>query len=301
MDRTKLAWAAGFWDGEGSAYLSGSSDRTTKQPHARINQSSATAVPGVLSRFQRLVGLGRVQGPDLADGREPLYRWEATRRAEILTTFRMLDPYLGRVKRAQFQHVLGLSDPQRLRQPSADPEVELAWSAGFFDGEGSVYLAKHQSHAGYFVLEAAITQSSWDGVPEVLQRFQRTFGIGKIYGPYRAPAGHAPIYRWKCHRRQQIEGMITSLENDLGEVKRSQAAAAMRVVAAQLPLPRGNPAWGNRKTHCIHGHEYASARLRPFRGRGKNIDAPRASHQCLACVRDTARRKRHERNMVNGG
>lgn len=297
MDRTEPAWAAGFWDGEGSAYLSGSSDRATKYPQARINQASTTGVPEVLIRFQRAVGFGRLRGPDLAEGREPLYRWEVTNRIEVLETLNALDRYLGHVKRSRFHGVLRLPAPPPRAEPGWDPDAERAWSAGLFDGEGSTYLVRHRSHAGYFVLEAAITQSSWSGVPEVLERFQRIFAIGKIYGPYPGSEGHAPVYRWKCHRRDQIEAMIAALGTELGRVKRAQAAQALGVVAAQLPLPRGNPAWGNRKTHCIRGHEYATARMRPFKGRGKNERAPRESHHCLVCLRQHAERKRRERGQ----
>lgn len=301
MDRTELAWAAGFWDGEGSAYLAWAEGRKTGQPHARINQASSRGIPEVLLRFRRSVAIGEVQGPDVVEGKEPLYRWEVTSRGEILATFRALDPYLGPVKRAQFCRVLGLPCPPSQLSARFGRDVDLAWSAGLFDGEGSVYLARHRSHAGYFVLEAGITQSSSSGAPDVLERFKRTFGIGKIYGPYPGGEGHAPVYRWKCHRREQIEAMILALGKQLGEVKREQAAEAIRVIAGQIPLPRGNPAWGNRKTHCIRGHEYATARIRSFRGRGRNTEAPRASHQCLACVRQGARAKRIARGQKNGG
>ncbi len=66
MDRTELAWAAGFWDGEGSAYLTGSRDRATKQPQARMDQSSTTGVPEVLIRFQKALGSGVIHARRIA-------------------------------------------------------------------------------------------------------------------------------------------------------------------------------------------------------------------------------------------
>lgn len=300
MDRTELAWAAGFWDGEGSAYLSGALDRATRHPQARINQSSTAGIPEVLTRFRQVLGFGRVQGPYLEEGKEPLFRWVVSSQDEVRQTFGALAPWLGEVKLAQFAELLDLG-PQEPRRAIANSDELVAWCAGFFDGEGSTYLAKHQSHRGSFLLEAAITQSSWRGIPEVLERFHAAFGIGKIYGPYPGGDRHAPVYRWKSHQRAHIEAMLTAMDRHLGSVKRQQAASAVRVVALQLPLPRGNPAWGNRKSHCVHGHEYATARIRPFRARGKNTEAPRSSHQCLACVREYSRRKRREREMQNGG
>lgn len=150
------------------------------------------------------------------------------------------------------------------------------------------------------MIETAISQSSFDGVPDVLERFRQVTGIGKVYGPYDAGPDRASVYRWKAHRRDQIEQMLAFLWAQLGKVKRDQAEAAMQVVAAQPPLPRGNPAWGNRKAACVRGHDYERARVRPFRGRGKNADPPRASHQCLACVREAARARRTPKRK-NGG
>lgn len=296
VERTELAWAAGFWDGEGSAYLVRQEGRRTAQPHARINQSSTTGMPEVLVRFEAALGFGSLQGPDLMEGREPLYRWVVSSRALVEAILERLEPWLGQVKRHQLQTVLGAPSVSLGRNP-VDQRESLAWCAGLFDGEGSVYLAKHQSHAGHLVLEAAITQSSEAGTPEVLERFRDAFGLGKIYGPYPTGPGWAPVYRWKAHRRGHIEVILARLEPNLGAVKRSQAAAALAIVAAQPPLSRGNPAWGNRKTQCVNGHEYASARIRPYRARKPGGVQRRDSKQCLICVRESARRRRRERTM----
>lgn len=300
MDRCEFAWAAGFWDGEGSAYLTGALDRGTRQPQARVNQSSVSGIPEVLQRFQLAMGFGEVKGPDLREGKEPLYRWVVSNRPEVVKVLTLLRPWLGIVKRRQLANVLGLSANDDRPTPQARYE-ELAWAAGFFDGEGSTYLEKHRTHPGYFRLETGITQADARGIPFVLVEFQRIVGSGKIYGPYPAPEGQDPVYRWKAHRAGEIVAMIDTLRPWLGAVKRDQADRSITIVNGQRPLPRGNPAWGNRKTHCVRGHEYATARVRPFRWRGRNTEARRASKQCLACVREHARRKRLERKEKSRG
>jgi hypothetical protein len=150
----------------------------------------------------------------------------------------------------------------------------------------------HRTHIGYSILEASVTQSSRDGIPEVLERFKAIVDSGKIYGPYDAGADRQPIYRWKLLPTTKIRRLFMLLSSQVGVCKRRQFEAALAVVLAQPPLARGNPAWGSHKTHCIHGHEYATARIRPFKGRGKNVEPPRASHQCLACVREWHRTRR---------
>lgn len=302
MDRTELAWAAGFWDGEGSAYLTGSSDRATRQPQARINQSSTTGVPTVLSRFHAAVGLGSISGPELKHGREPLYRWVISRRSEIEEVATVLCPWLGGVKREQLRAVVGDPGIRALRWDDVPEDEGRAWCAGLWDGEGCISILDHRTHPGRSILEASITQSSDSGIPEVLERFRAVVGnVGNIYGPYDAGPDRQPVYRWKLWPLELIRQVVMQLDPQIGPVKRSQAHIRLAVVLAQPPLPRGNPAWGSHKTHCVRGHEYAAARVRPFRGRGKNIEAPRASHQCLRCVREDARTRKLARETKSGG
>ena len=291
MDRTELAWAAGFWDGEGWTNLVRHGRGAALRPMARVNQSGTHGVPEVLTRFREAVGVGAIQGPDMADGREPLYRWTVSSRTDVEATYTALRTWLGPVKRQQFESTLGVSEDHASPEVASEGEA-LAWAAGLFDGEGSTYLEKHGSHLGYFRLETAITQADISGTPFVLSQFLRVVGIGKIYGPYPAGEGWAPVYRWKAHRYEQIIRMLERLDPQLGTVKRQQAERAIAVIHTQVPLPRGNPAWGNRKTYCVNGHEYESARIRPFRSRGANDDAPRASKQCLVCLREYAREQR---------
>lgn len=301
MDRTELAWAAGFWDGEGSAYLSGVRDRPTKQPHARINQSSTTGIPGVLTRFQRVVGLGAVQGPYLKDGREPLYRWEISRRSEVALLLEQLAPYLGQVKRVQMHLALDAHAGHQGIWDDLDEDSRRAWAAGLWDGEGSVCLLSHRSHDGHFVPEAAVTQSSDRGVPEVLTRIGSIGPRGFLYGPFPQEPPYSPVYRWKLFRLEEIRTLTGTLRPWLGSVKMAQAERVFGVLDAQPKLPRGNPEWGSYKTHCIHGHEYATARVRPYRSRSEVGVERRASKQCLLCVREQARERRTRRERKNGG
>lgn len=93
--------------------------------------------------------------------------------------------------------------------------------------------------------------------------------------------------------------MIHLLLPWIGGVKCAQALSAIRTIDAQPKLPRGRTEWGSHKTHCIHGHEYATARIRPYVSRGRSIER-RASKQCLECVREQARAKRAGQNKIGG-
>lgn len=56
-------------------------------------------------------------------------------------------------------------------------EIERAWAAGFWDGEGHASVSKDGSTS----FQVQQTELS------ILERFQRIVGCGKIYGPYEKP------------------------------------------------------------------------------------------------------------------
>ena len=294
MDEHELAWAAGFFDGDGWAALTRFGRGAKRRPFAQINQSSLTGVPEVLLRFCDAVGVGRVAGPKIEEGREPLYRWVASSLGDVLRTGTLIAPWLSQNKRDQFAAAVGL-------RFEAEPIDSFAWAAGFFDAEGSTSLSDHRSHAGYKYIEASITQLSHSGPPQELRRTLSALGIGRIYGPYLQTDATEPIYRWRAQVQDDVRRALHLMQPWLGDVKRSQAWSALAAIDRQLSLPRGRVEWGSHKTHCIHGHEYATARLRPYVRRVVGGVERRSSKQCLACVREQARMRYAARKTKIGG
>lgn len=94
-------------------------------------------------------------------------------------------------------------------------DTELAWAAGFFDGEGSTSQAK--STNGRFYSKAKLT------VPqkhrECLDRFRKAVGTGIIYGPLK----DYNIYHFSIQNAKGVDTVLTKLWPYLSEVKRQQA------------------------------------------------------------------------------
>ena len=100
---------------------------------------------------------------------------------------------------------------------------ELAWAAGFFDGEGSILLGNHyKKGVQYRYLRANVQQN--DRRP--LDRFVAAVGAGKVNGPY---AGNRvnPIHNWNVNSAVAL-GVIGRLWPYLSAPKREQA---LRVAA----------------------------------------------------------------------
>ena len=283
MDEHELAWAAGFFDGDGWAALVHDRRRAGGQPHAQINQAGARGVPEVLIRFREAVGVGRVAGPRVEDGRQDLYWWIVSSRADVRRTGELIGPWLSSEKRGQFRAAVGLT----FRQP---PLASRPWAAGLFDAEGSVSIGKHRTHVGYKVIDASVTQIGAAAAPEELVRFRSIVALGKVNGPYDQAGARGPVYRWRLSRVDEVRAVLHVLGPWIGAKKRQQASNAIQVVDAQPVLPRGRLEWGRHKTHCVHGHEYVRGRVRPYRSRGG--EQRRVSEQCLVCGREQARARR---------
>ncbi len=259
---------------------------------AQINQAGADGTPEVLTRFRDAVGVGRVAGPKIQAGRQDLYWWVASSRRDVVRTGQLIGPWLSSEKRGQFRAAGGLVF-------GAMPADCFAWAAGLFDAEGSTSLSDHRSHAGYKYVEASITQGCDHAIPQELVRFHSVVGLGQIYGPYGEGGTNEPVYRWRVQQLDEVRRVVHLLLPWLGGVKRTQAFGAFTLVDGQPQLFRGRVEWGSHKTYCVHGHEYSTARIRPYVSRGKGVPR-RDSKQCLVCAREQARAKLRAQNEIGG-
>ncbi len=98
-------------------------------------------------------------------------------------------------------------------------ELELAWAAGFFDGEGSVYLKDGK----YAVI--GITQIH----PYVLERFVEAVGIEKsVDGPYKKRNRANVVWELRYGRVSEVEAIYKLLKPYLSPVKQTQFETTLR-------------------------------------------------------------------------
>jgi hypothetical protein len=107
--------------------------------------------------------------------------------------------------------------------------MELAWAAGFFDGEGTFAFYK----SGRFV--ASVMQTD----PEVLVRFRDAIGIGSLFGPYKTTGlGKKPIYQYRSNGAAVAQQIVALLWPYLCSIKQEQARKSIRLWAAIKPPKR---------------------------------------------------------------
>ena len=96
-NREELAWAAGFFDGEGSTYL---------DPRPRLSISQNDVV--TLERFRDAVGLGTVHVQSAIYGRakKPVHQFRISGWRPVQAAVAMLWPWLSPIKKAQASRAL---------------------------------------------------------------------------------------------------------------------------------------------------------------------------------------------------
>lgn len=108
--------------------------------------------------------------------------------------------------------------------------TELAWSAGFFDGEGcTTFHSEKQKRYP----RLRIGQSGDNG-NEVLERFKTAVGEGKVYGPYPIAKNQTKI-RWtfQVAGNKKVSRVLYQLWPYLSSEKKQQA---INVLGERYPL-----------------------------------------------------------------
>jgi hypothetical protein len=96
-DTHELAWAAGFFDGEGNAGLSG------RQLRLRVSQVGRST----LDRFQAaLGGMGQIRPDGERPRKQPQHIFELLRIEEVHLATWLLWPWLSEPKRAQIERAM---------------------------------------------------------------------------------------------------------------------------------------------------------------------------------------------------
>ena len=107
---------------------------------------------------------------------------------------------------------------------------ELAWSAGFFDGEGTTASYISTNHGRTRVL-IRFNVRQVDAGP--LHRCSRAIGLGRVAGPYRPSGlGKRPIYALALWHFEEVQAAIAMLWRWLSPPKRRQATRALSAFLA---------------------------------------------------------------------
>jgi hypothetical protein len=162
---------------------------------------------------------------------------------------------------------------------------ELAWSAGFFDGEGCVGLRRRPR----CVAQLQISISQCDR--RVLDRFAAAVGGGRVYGPH-TPAGATPNqnprYQYVATGASLVPSIMDAIYPWLSAVKREQYERTMAAHARAKMVAVGAP--GSRAT-CKRGHAFTPENTKVYFQKDKRY----RSRGCKACAKEHVEQYRRRR------
>jgi hypothetical protein len=229
VDDHEIAWAAGFFDAEGTACSSQRLDRPSRERQMAVYQGGREAIPEALLRFQRAVGgRGNITGPY----RDRLFHWSTKKNSAFDEVMTLMWPWLCEGKRTQLRRATETAGrvmpPACVERADASQarSTELAWVAGFFDGEG--YIGAGGS-LGKRTIEMSIGQASAVAMPVTLARVALVLGVGTLRGPRMLPNewSKLPQYVWTVRSFEDVQFATAVLWRWLGPVKRAQARDAL--------------------------------------------------------------------------
>ena len=114
---------------------------------------------------------------------------------------------------------------RRLKHPGTNWKIEdLAWAAGFMDGEGSFYTRTPRSR-GRTSRQLIVSAAQTD--PRPLEKLKSMFG-GSISGPYRRKNSTKDIWQWQVGSFMFCQAIIAALWPFM-KVKREQASNALKL------------------------------------------------------------------------
>jgi hypothetical protein len=118
---------------------------------------------------------------------------------------------------------------------------ELAWAAGFFDGEGCISVGRRAVYPEKGIVNSrlrlvvTVTQAH----PQPLERFRRAVGdLGSIKGPKQNGPNGQQIWIWRTSSFEYAQATIAMLWRFLSVPKQAQARRCLVAMAEQAALPR---------------------------------------------------------------
>lgn len=110
-------------------------------------------------------------------------------------------------------------------------KLDLAWAAGFYDGEGSVSCTSNNGKPFTRVQLSIGQKNDGEEIAEVLLRFQRAVGLGNIY---RKTAAIREIdqHQFLISKFQDVKDCLRLLWPYLSTIKKHQAIRASNLLKA---------------------------------------------------------------------
>ena len=117
--------------------------------------------------------------------------------------------------------------PCQIPHIDTNDDLELAWAAGFYDGEGSLCCTSNNGNIDTRV-QLSIGQKDYNGeISDTLLRFQNAVGLGTIYVKSRREGHDIHQHQYLVCKKADVKIVINLLWPYLSQAKKDQANIAL--------------------------------------------------------------------------
>ena len=157
-------------------------------------------------------------------------------------------------------------------------DIDIAWAAGLFEGEGTLHLARHGKSTVPRYPQVSLGMCDLD----VVERFMAVVGVGPIRKQDRSHLpNHQDCYYWVCENGRDCAAVIDMLIPFFG-ARRSKRAAEV-LARAQSIGAVGSQGRSKYQTHCKRGHKFTEENTI----RQSNAMSPKGwTRACRQCARE---------------
>jgi hypothetical protein len=99
-------------------------------------------------------------------------------------------------------------------------DVEIAWAAGLFEGEGCFTVQRQRQYPPYVYVYPQASLGMTD--EDMVRRFHAIVGVGNVSPMIVDKRGYKPMWRWQAYG-EPVLGVIEMLGPYLGQRRRERA------------------------------------------------------------------------------
>lgn len=150
-------------------------------------------------------------------------------------------------------------------------ELELAWAAGLFDGEGHISSTRSTARPKHVKLYMHVSMCDEASV----NRFCEAVGVGHVTELKRKTVMNKTVWRWQLQSTDKVKKALDAIWPYLGEIKKADATRALERRAEYDATDKF------ARTKCKNGHGFPENRREWPNGKG----------YCIRCLE--SRKKVH--------
>jgi len=126
---------------------------------------------------------------------------------------------LENITRCEYQ-----SQPNPSLEQIGQKSIDIAWAAGLFEGEGTIYFYNQSKR---YKLGLKMTDK------DVMDKFFNIFKVGRLYGPYTPKEkklngeNRKDFWIWQCWNHSEVNGLLKKLLPYFGKRRAAKTIEAL--------------------------------------------------------------------------